>query len=365
MPFNGSGTYTAPANSWNPAVSSTAVNSADWNTLLADLETALSGVVTKDGQTTATARIPFASGISVGDGSVTAPAVNFSADTNTGLYRIGADNLGVAIAGAKAAEFDSSGNLVLNSKNLTGVADFTATGTLTLPAGGIETADLADNLVTLAKLADQTQGDVLYYGASGAPAVLSAGTAEYPLVTKGAGADPVFQQLATAGIADTAVTEGKVADSAITLAKQADMAAERLQGRAVGAGTGAPQALTAAQALAVLGYESATSTGNAIPAAAGAVTFAHGLSAKPNDLRVVLRCTTADLNFSIGDEVDITSHMIFDGTSEFGAMCYSNATNVVVKRGPNDLNIYDASTGNISAIDTADWVIDIDARILP
>ena len=59
-------------------------------------------------------------------------------------------------------------------------------------AGSVGTSQLADNAVTNAKLADATQGDILYYGASGAPAQLSAGTSGYVLQTRGAGANPVW-----------------------------------------------------------------------------------------------------------------------------------------------------------------------------
>ena len=47
----------------------------------------------------------------------------------------------------------------------------------------------------------------------------------------------------------------RVKDSGITLAKQADMAADRIQGRANGGGTGAPQALTAAQVRTIINVE--------------------------------------------------------------------------------------------------------------
>ena len=63
MSFNGSGTYSAPANSWNPPVSGTSINSTDWQAFLADLESALSTCIAKDGQSTTTAAIPFASGL--------------------------------------------------------------------------------------------------------------------------------------------------------------------------------------------------------------------------------------------------------------------------------------------------------------
>ena len=60
----------------------------------------------------------------------------------------------------------------------------------------VTTAKIADNNVTLAKLGDGTQGDILYYGASGAPARLGFGTSGDFLKTQGTGANPTW---ATAG----------------------------------------------------------------------------------------------------------------------------------------------------------------------
>ena len=51
---------------------------------------------------------------------------------------------------------------------------------------------LADNAVTLAKMEDGTQGDILYYGASGAPTRLGFGTSGHFLKTQGTGANPVW-----------------------------------------------------------------------------------------------------------------------------------------------------------------------------
>ena len=56
----------------------------------------------------------------------------------------------------------------------------------------IATAYIADNAITLAKLEDGTQGDVLYYGASGAPARLGAGSSGQVLTSGGAGANPAW-----------------------------------------------------------------------------------------------------------------------------------------------------------------------------
>jgi len=51
---------------------------------------------------------------------------------------------------------------------------------------------VADNSVTLAKLEHGTQGDVLYYGASGAPTRLGYGTSGHFLKTQGTGANPLW-----------------------------------------------------------------------------------------------------------------------------------------------------------------------------
>lgn len=66
-----------------------------------------------------------------------------------------------------------------------GVSNVEATYTTTQPA-----QTPADNSVTLAKLADGTQGGLIYYGVSGAPTELAAGTSGQVLQTQGAGANP-------------------------------------------------------------------------------------------------------------------------------------------------------------------------------
>lgn len=67
MPYNGSGSASAAAGGSYPASGSTVIESGKFNTLIADLITMLSTCLLKDGQQVATARIPFAQGISVDD----------------------------------------------------------------------------------------------------------------------------------------------------------------------------------------------------------------------------------------------------------------------------------------------------------
>ena len=59
--------------------------------------------------------------IVVPNGSVTAPSIRFSSDTQTGIYRSGTNQLGITTAGTQAAYFDASGNT--NIAGVIGIKD--------------------------------------------------------------------------------------------------------------------------------------------------------------------------------------------------------------------------------------------------
>jgi hypothetical protein len=63
MSYNGSGTFNINT-AGQPVVTGTVISSTAFNALTADLGTGLSTAITKDGQTTTTAVIPFAAGVS-------------------------------------------------------------------------------------------------------------------------------------------------------------------------------------------------------------------------------------------------------------------------------------------------------------
>jgi len=152
MSYNGSGTFQINT-SGQPVVTGTSISSTVFNALTADLATGLSTAITKDGQTTTTARIPFALGINstlvtdatnttsgsiitaggvgiakalfvgttaniagvttVQAGTAALPAITTSGDTNTGIFFPAADTIGFSKGGAEVARFDSSGNFGL------------------------------------------------------------------------------------------------------------------------------------------------------------------------------------------------------------------------------------------------------------
>lgn len=80
MSRNAAGTYTAPANSWNPAVEGSAIDEADWNATLTDLESALTDSLDRTGKGKITAHIDFDENASPG-----------TPDSNVGRLYVGDD----------------------------------------------------------------------------------------------------------------------------------------------------------------------------------------------------------------------------------------------------------------------------------
>ncbi|MDB5439708.1 MAG: hypothetical protein JWM33_2135 [Caulobacteraceae bacterium] len=109
MPRNGSGAYTPPSNSFNPAVANTTIDPAAWAQILSDLAAAITTSIARDGQTATSQRIPFAAGVGINDGAAALPALAFTGSPTTGLYASGADELAVAIGGARQVKVSGDG----------------------------------------------------------------------------------------------------------------------------------------------------------------------------------------------------------------------------------------------------------------
>jgi microcystin-dependent protein len=128
---NGSGTYTVV----NTFVAGDTITAASHNQNWSDLASELTNSVAADGQTTLTGPIRAASG------TAAAPGVTFGSDTDSGLYRIGSNNVGVAVNGALVVDVATTGLAVTGNASATG--DVSATGVVNqggfalLPAGVI------------------------------------------------------------------------------------------------------------------------------------------------------------------------------------------------------------------------------------
>lgn len=102
MPRNGTGQYNPPAG--NP-VSSGTIIAANWaNPLVADLGNEITNSIAKDGQT------PMIGPLKLPDGVATAPAITFSGETNSGMYRDGAGTVAISAGSVPVAKFKDDGS---------------------------------------------------------------------------------------------------------------------------------------------------------------------------------------------------------------------------------------------------------------
>jgi hypothetical protein len=114
MSYNGSGTFNINSTG-QPVVTGTAISSTVFNAFTADIGTGLSTALTKDGQTVATARIPFAAGI---NSSLVTDATN----TTTGSI-ITAGGVGVAKALFVGTTANIAGTTTLAGVTATSITD--------------------------------------------------------------------------------------------------------------------------------------------------------------------------------------------------------------------------------------------------
>ena len=201
MSYNGSGTFVINSTG-QPVVTGTVISSSTFNSLTADLGTGLSTAITKDGQTTTTAKIPFAQGLSAAvasnfaAGTVGAPSIYLSTDTTTGLYRIGANNVGFAVSGTKLLDLSSAlmgitGALTVSTTlgvtgAITSSQSITSATTIISTIGNSGTAFSATSATTgyIRGTIANTSGDI-NYGVEGATAnVLATGTTAYDAVVR-------------------------------------------------------------------------------------------------------------------------------------------------------------------------------------
>ena len=142
MSRNAAGTYSLPAG--RPVVSGTVISSTAENTFGSDLATELTDSLCRSGKGGMLAALR---GI---DGTVAAPAISFTNETGSGFYRIGASDVGFAIAGVKVAEWTASAFLATVLKAI-GSTSITLQGNVADGASAVGT--ILDNAVTLANAA--------------------------------------------------------------------------------------------------------------------------------------------------------------------------------------------------------------------
>lgn len=91
--------------------------------------------------------------------------------------------------------------------------------------------------------------------------------------------------------------------------------------------------------------------------ASGSLMLAHGLGTKPKSIQVWLKCTTANLNYSVGDEFPFLG--MTDGDGSFGNVSVPfiipDATNLNIGFGSGPLMITDKSTRSRASATISSW----------
>jgi hypothetical protein len=108
---NGSGTYTVP----NTFVSGQPITASSHNANWTDIAAEITNSLALDGQSVMTGQFKAA------NGTVSAPSITFGSDLDSGLYRIGANNVGLGVNGAKVLDVSTTG------LGVTGAGSFTTT----------------------------------------------------------------------------------------------------------------------------------------------------------------------------------------------------------------------------------------------
>ena len=150
---------------------------------------------------------------------------NFRSDLNNALAAIVSNNSSATAPSTTYAfmMWADTANDLLKQRN---AADSAWVDILTLSTGAVSNAEVADNAITLAKMAHGTDGEIITYDSSGAPATVGVGSSGQVLTSNGAGSAPTMQDSAGggkvlqvvnfAGATETETTSGTYTDTTLT-----------------------------------------------------------------------------------------------------------------------------------------------------
>jgi len=238
MSYNGSGTFVINSTG-QPVVTGTVISSSVFNALTADLGTGLSTAITKDGQTTTTARVPFAAGI---NSSLTTDATS----TTTGSI-ITAGGISTQKALFVGTTANIAGAATLSSTlGVAGVTTLTNTsaGAATTPlilrnaSGTASTESVLQfnpsaSTARYAEIASQNDGanttSLIFRGGSGGTLTTGITVSGLGVVTLSSGATIAGDPIMTRGAAET-ITGGKTFSTTPILANNVPLDAKETGG---------------------------------------------------------------------------------------------------------------------------------------
>lgn len=365
MSRNGSGTYSLPVNSWNPATNGVSATAADWQSLVDDIETALTASLAADGQTPMTGNLPM------GNNKLTGLAAGTAAGNSLRWEQLFSQGVEADIASATTTDIGAqntnflrvTGNTTITGfgTNYNGPRFLRFAGTLTLthgsalvlPGGANITTAVGDIAVAIPKATAGTpDGWVVIYQVAVQPyALKGANTDITSLNAPALGAATATTQSAgdnTTKVATTAFVTAATPAASTTVSGLVELA----NTSETQAGTDATRAVTPSGLANALLFSNGFESGEQTVTPNSVLSVAHGFSDVPKLVQVVLRCLSAEHGYSVGDEVDAT-FVFVSGVSVIRTA--ADTTNVLVIYDGASTQVPNKSTRAASTITSASW----------
>lgn len=113
-----------------------------------------------------------------------------------------------------------------------------------------------------------------------------------------------------------------------------------------------------------LAFQSSYTSADQSLTLAGLITLAHGLGVRPIAIFPYLRCNTAELNWSVGDEMLLPNGADGgSGASNTVWAVYADATNVYIRVPSSAPIVANKTTGSYSGITPASWRLKVYAYV--
>jgi len=171
------------------------------------------GVVTGATSITSTAFVGNVTGNTSGTAATVTTAAQPNITSLGTLTTLTVDN--IIINGTNIGHTSDTDSLAIASD---GVVTFSQVPVF--PDDTVETADIQDNAVTLAKMASGTDGNIISYDASGNPVAIATGSDGQVLTSTGAGSPPAFEDPASGGMSSFQLEDDDGTEVTISNAKE-------------------------------------------------------------------------------------------------------------------------------------------------
>ncbi len=386
MPYNGAGLFQRIYSWVADAAAAINVDATRMDTDTNDIAVGLSNCVTRDGQSPALANLPMGGFKLTGLANGSTPTDSttfgqvFTGPTFTGMTATGAINFAGGTVTANIITFRTMPPGTNTTDGATTAFVIATAMSAALPAqtlgflwsSGPGTATFqqthtgyAQKEVTGANIASAatinlstaTGNTVNITGATGpVTAITIADGAKYTMIWAGAPTINNSAALLTGTGGNVTVTAGDVWE---VVGTSAGCQVRSMNGLATSAqiktGTNAARPVVPSTLLAALGFSAYFQTADQTITSAGSLTIAHGLGRNPIGFEGFLKCTTAELGYSIGDITPVGLNSPSGGAT--GAAITSDATNVFVRYGSaaNAFGILNKTTGAGTAITNGSW----------